>query len=306
MPDNQVSRRAYLATTATILGSGCIGVPVEQPHSTPTGPTRHDQPGDITVSSPLNTLDEINRFPTTSHTDNIDIAPDPTGADRNVVRIHVPKNDTRGATLAYAPHETRDGSRSGETDPDSAYLRYYVYFPQNTQMYDPAEKSHGTKLPGLAGYYTQAGNGGRNADGHSWSVRTQTKVANEHQNNSAFTMNAYVYHLDQTRDDGYGDMLSWDGEYDYGQWHEVTLYVAMNTPGQNDGIIRAWMNGDNLVYERTDFRFRSKAHNHAGITRAYAAYIYWGGSWGAPQTQDVYFRDFAYAHGTATENNGNA
>lgn len=252
--------------------------------------------GEVIFASPMDSQEEVDRFPNTSHTSNISVASDPSGDDRDVVSIHVPEDDTRGGTLAYAPDETRDGSRTGENDPDSVFTRYYVYFPSDTQMYDPDESNHGTKLPGVAGFYTDAGYGGREGDGHSWSARLQTDVAQESTDNSAFEMNYYVYHMDQERSDGYGDLLSWDGEYSFGQWHEVTLYAEMNTPGEYDGILRAWMNRDK-VYERENFRFRSEDHPHAGVTRAYAAYIYWGGTWGSPASQDVYFKDFTFAHG---------
>lgn len=49
MPDNQVSRRAYLATAATLLGGGCIGVPVEQPRPDPAGADAAGNPRPITV-----------------------------------------------------------------------------------------------------------------------------------------------------------------------------------------------------------------------------------------------------------------
>lgn len=76
----------------------------------------------------------------------------------------------------------------------------------------------------------------------------------------------------------------------------ITLYVSINTPGENDGTLRAWMNGTQ-VYERTDFQFCDADHPHAGITRAYGGYIYWGGDWGSPASQNVYFKDMTFAHG---------
>lgn len=291
------TRRSLLATVGATVGgalAGCIGVPTG-----PTGSGRWGETGEAIFSSPMGSRAEVSRFPIASQDDNIDVVSDPTGDNRDVVSIHVPEGDTRGGTLAYAPNETRDGSRSGENDPDSVFARYYVYFPSDTEMYDPDNSNHGTKLPGVAGFYTEAGDGGTEGDGHSWSARLQTDVVQESTDNSAFEMNYYVYHMDQERSDGYGDMLSWDGEYDFGQWHEVTLYTQLNTPGDNDGILRGWMN-ENQVFEREDFRFRSEDHPYAGITRAYAAYIYWGGSWGPPDSQNVYFKDFTLSHGNSS------
>lgn len=257
-----------------------------------------DMPGgEVIFSSPMDSQSEIDCFDLHTHTSNISVASDPSGTNRDVASIYVPEDNVRGGTIAWAPREDRDANRTGEDDPDSVYSRYYVYFPEDTQMYDSSESNHGTKLPGLAGFYDENGNGGREGNGYSWSARLQTDVVQESSSNSAFEMNYNAYHMDQHRSDGYGDMLSWDGTYDFGQWHEVTLFVQMNTPGEYDGILRAWMNGDQ-VYERENFRFRSEDNPDVGVTRAYAAYIYWGGSWGSPASQNVYFKDFTLTHGT--------
>lgn len=285
------TRRSLLATIGATVGgalAGCIDVPV--------GPTesggREGSSGEVIFSSPMDSLAEIDRFPPNgiSNSDNISVASDPAGTGRDVVSVSVPEDEFRGASLAYAPNEVRDGSRPGENDPDSAYVRYYVYFPADTQMTDSSGSSQGTKMGGLAGYYTDAANGGTPADGHSWSARLQT----EGEGDGLFSLYYYVYHMDD--DSGFGDIEFFDGEYEFGRWHEITLYASMNTPGENNGILRAWMNG-NQVYEREDWRFRSENHPHAGITRAYGAYIYWGGDWGSPQDQSVYFKDLTFTHG---------
>lgn len=252
--------------------------------------------GETIFASPMDSQAAVDRFPNTSHEGNISVVPDPAGTGRDVVAIQVPEDETRGGTLAWAPNERRDGSRSGANDPDSAFLRYYVYFPEETAMYDPSESTHGTKLPGLAGFYDEAGNGGEAGNGRSWSARLQTDVAQETTSNSAFTLNYYIYHMDQERSDGYGDLEPWHGEYSFGRWHEVTCYARMNTPGEYDGVLRGRVNG-NPVFEETDYRFRSTDYPQSGITRAYAAYVYWGGSWGSPQDQNVYFRDFTVTRG---------
>lgn len=251
-------------------------------------------PGAEIFSSPMDSQTEIDRFDEVKFSSNISPAADPEGLHGNTTQIYVGSNDTRGGTVAWCPNEVRDGTRTGENDPDSVYAQHYVYFPADTQMYDPNENSHGTKMGGIAGYYNDAGNGGTKGDGYSWSARCQTDVIEENTSNSGFTMNYFPYHMDQPGT--YGDKEPWSGTYQFGQWHKFTYFVQMNTPGEYDGILRGWAN-DQLQYERTNFRFRSTDHPNVGVTRTYAGYIYWGGSWGSPKNQNVYFRDHTLTHG---------
>lgn len=282
------------------MSAGCVRY--EQPRSRRRGPGTSPVgagSGEVIFSSPMNGQSEVERFPYTSHSDNISVVPDPAGTGRNVVSISVPEDEFRGADLAYAPEggELRDGSRTGVNDPDAAYLRYHVYFPEDTKMTDSDGSSEGTKMGGLAGFYTEAGNGGDTGDGHSWSARLQT----EGKGDGTFTLYYYVYHMDQ---EGWGEIEFFDGKYAFGRWHEITLFAQMNDPGKSNGVLRAWMNGNNLVYERDDWRFRSKEHPNAGITRAYGAYVYWGGDWGSPASQNVYFKDMTFRRAGSSQKGG--
>ena len=46
-----------------------------------------------------------------------------------------------------------------------------------------------------------------------------------------------------------------------GIWYQVELYVKMNTPGQANGISRAWINGE-LKYEKTNMEYRLSGHDN--------------------------------------------
>lgn len=251
-------------------------------------------PGSVIFESPMDSQTELDRYDDTDFSSNTSIAADPEGQHGDVTSIFVASGDTRGADVAWAPREERDGSRTGENDPDSVYAQHWIYFPSDHQMYQDGESSHGTKMGGIAGYYNSAGNGGEPGDGYSWSARTQTDVITEDSSNSGFTMNYFPYHMDQSG--SYGDKEPWDGEYQFGQWYKVTYYVQMNTPGEYDGILRGWMD-DNRVYNRENYRFRDQDHPDVGVTRSYGGYIYYGGSWGSPQDQYIYFRDHTLTHG---------
>jgi hypothetical protein len=103
----------------------------------------------------------------------------------------------------------------------------------------------GGKLPGL--YGGTGGSGGTKPNGQDgWSVRFMWL-----QGGAGI---AYVYHPDMPG--AWGENLRFDGaQFQKGVVQTLGLEVAMNTPGQYDGVIRAWLDGV-LVVERTDMRWR--------------------------------------------------
>lgn len=69
--------------------------------------------------------------------------------------------------------------------------------------------------------------------------------------------NFYTYHMDQSG--GFGqNILSPAGLHppQRGVWQCLELMLTVNTPGTANGIIRGWVNG-NQVFNRTNMRFRS-------------------------------------------------
>jgi hypothetical protein len=102
----------------------------------------------------------------------------------------------------------------------------------------------GGKLPGLAG-------GAHNSGGHKpngidgFSARMMWR--------SGGSLVQYLYHPDQQGD--YGEDLPWGRRVSSGRWYVVEHRLAMNTPGQRDGIVQGWLDGQ-LVLDRRDVRFR--------------------------------------------------
>jgi hypothetical protein len=124
----------------------------------------------------------------------------------------------------------------------------------------------GGKLPGIGGTYGVAGWGGRRSDGtNGWSARGSFGKSVPIGNNPLggyTTIGSYVYHADMPTD--YGDILMWvenwgaegnGGVLKNQAWYCLEVYVELNTPTQNNGKIRAWVDG-RPSYEKTDFRFR--------------------------------------------------
>ena len=69
--------------------------------------------------------------------------------------------------------------------------------------------------------------------------------------------NTYCYHADQPG--AYGDIWLWKTGYrgflEKNRWYCIEQHVKLNTPGEKDGILRAWVDG-RPAFEKTDIRFR--------------------------------------------------
>jgi len=141
------------------------------------------------------------------------------------------------------------------SEPEEIYFRYYLRFANTWD-----QTVDGGKMPGISGTYGVAGWGGRPVDGtNGWSARgafhesipAGNPLAGRH------PIGYYCYHADMTGN--YGNVWLWQNDYRgflrNDEWHSVEEYVQMNTPGVNDGILRAWIDG-RLAYEKTDLRFR--------------------------------------------------
>ena len=166
----------------------------------------------------------------------------------SALRIEVTAGDNYGGALTYK-FADEQGS-----EPTEIYMRYYLRFGEDWLPTD------GGKLPGISGTYGVAGWGGRPVDGtDGWSARGTYKTVipdgNPLERHSA--IGNYVYHADMAGQ--YGDVDLWldgcAGLLDKNRWYAVETYLKLNTLGENDGILRGWVDG-RLAYERTNWRWR--------------------------------------------------
>lgn len=124
---------------------------------------------------------------------------------------------------------------------DELYISYWVRFEENFDF------SKGGKLPGLAG--GQGNTGGKKPTGEDgFSARIvwleEGKIAQ------------YVYYPDQASN--FGDKFIWmngRAHFSPGVWHRVMTRIAMNTPGEHNGIVQSWLDGV-LTLDIENIRFR--------------------------------------------------
>ncbi len=194
------------------------------------------------------------------------------------LRIKVAKGGHYGGSLQYA-FKKRIGS-----EPEEIYFRYYLRFA------DDWKPQRGGKLPGIAGTYGRAGWGGRPVNGSDgWSARGLFRGLKENRTPIGF----YCYHADMKGK--YGSDWIWDkedrGMLENNRWYCIEQFAKMNTPGENDGILRGWVDG-RLAFDRTDVRMRNVDHLKIEIVWIN---VYYGGSWAAHQDYHLYLDDVVIA-----------
>ena len=159
------------------------------------------------------------------------------------LRVRVPRGGNTGSNLQF-----RFAKHTG-SEPDQIYFRYYLRLGDD---WNP--ESQGGKLPGISGTYNRAGWGGRPVNGtDGWSARGSFG----RYENGETAVGFYTYHVDMRGK--YGSIWNWDGErlgyLKNNRWYAIEQHIRLNTPGKNDGVMRAWIDG-RLAFEKTDVRFR--------------------------------------------------
>lgn len=142
----------------------------------------------------------------------------------------------------------------------------------------------GGKIPGLAG--GAANTGGNPPNGtDGWTTRMMWRENGQ--------VTQYVYHPDQPGT--FGEYFFWNlgGQRFFvpGQWHSVEHRVVMNTPGQNDGILECWFDGQ-LALSVTNLRYRDIPT--LTIDKFYFSTFFGGGdsSWATTANETIDFDRF--------------
>lgn len=191
----------------------------------------------------------------------------------NALKIRVDKNGHYGLSLQY-----RFMDRLGY-EPES------IFFSYRLRLADDWNPKQGGKLPGISGTYGRAGWGGRPVNGQDgWSARGLFKG----QVNGLTPVGYYCYHADMKGQ--YGENWVWDierrGYLENNRWYHIEQFIKLNTPKHNDGVLKAWVDGQ-LAFEKNDVRMRD---TDALKIEAVWVNLYHGGKWTA-ETEDHIFID---------------
>ena len=166
-------------------------------------------------------------------------------------------------------------------EPDEIYFRYSLRLSED---FSPVLAG---KLPGLAGTYGRAGWGGRQSDGtNGWSARGMFLPIGP-RGQDGIAIGSYCYHaqMDSTVGDAWIWPLARDQPLHRNRWYCIEQYVKLNTPGENDGIIRGWIDGQ-PAFEKSGIRFRDVPELR--IERVWFD-VYHGGKLPAAHDYHLYF-----------------
>ena len=165
------------------------------------------------------------------------------------VRVKIAKGSTSAMNVGYKFKKETGG------EPEDIYFRYYLRLAD-----DWNQTLQGGKMPGISGTYGIAGWGGRKSNGRDgWSARGSfhRSIPKGNPLGGLHPIGTYCYHADM--EGTYGDTWLWQNDYrgflENNRWYSIEQYLKMNTPGQKNGILRAWVDG-RLAFEKTGIRFR--------------------------------------------------
>lgn len=262
-------RRDLLKVLASGVAAGALySTEVRVPESPPVGPD---------VRIPFDGEEYADRFTSAGITEHNEVREGPDGVERSL-SVGVPEGDNYGTRMRYRFAE------AGEAEPEQLHSRYMLYVPSESDVgYDDSGK-----LPGPAGTYGRAGWGGRPSDGtNGWSARMNFRDPDS--DDGHVMLASYVYHAGM--DGEYGTHFEWDiddhGLLEADRWYRIDNYVRLNTPGEDDGVVRGWVDGD-LALDETDIRFRDVDRLKV---QGFWFSVYYGGDYDAPGDVEVCFDD---------------
>lgn len=175
---------------------------------------------------------------------------------------------------------------------EKAMLEYRVKFDKNFTW------AAGGKLPGLGGS-SLSGNGTipsgcvsrtSNNSKNGFSCRLMWRTNRGH--TAAPKLVVYVYHPNRPQDCGEDFFIVKDIKKD--RWYTIRQYIELNTPGQNNGILKIYID-DKLLVNKSDMQYRLAGKEQVKLN-SLIMNTYRGGAatdpvWWSPNTDYTYFDD---------------
>ena len=155
-----------------------------------------------------------------------------------------------------------------------------LYCSYSLKFSDSFDFVLGGKLPGLIGGKVNTGGNPPNGfDG--WSARMMWRPGGY--------IVQYVYHPDQRKK--WADDFPWSKGFlssfgfEPNVWYIVEHHIKMNTPGEFDGVLEGWLNGE-LALKEEKLRFRNTSQ--FGIDSFYFSTFFGGSGYRWAPTKDEY------------------
>jgi hypothetical protein len=189
-------------------------------------------------------------------------------------------------------------SDHGYQAPEELYWRYWVRFPKGFHIEPPSRG----KLPGPAGLYHSRclGNRPSTASEPCFSARMMFTRTYPRPGDPDYPFGPsdqtlvgfYTYHLDSPRNRG--DIWPWDRDVatlDHGKWYCLEGRISLNTPGEHDGVLEGWVDGE-LAFSKDDIAFR-RSHEDWVNVRSFWFNVYYGGKSPTTVRNEIHFDSLA-------------
>lgn len=187
----------------------------------------------------------------------------------------------------------------GFNRPDELYWRYWIKFDEGFYIQPPARG----KLPGPATLNGEGCKGGipTTAAKPCFSARMMFSRVYPSAGQPGYPdpgpsdktlLGFYAYHLDSPSNRG--DIWTWDTDsalLTHGQWYCVEGRIKLNTPGEHDGILQGWVDGQ-PAFDRSDIAFRRSGETSMHINSFWFD-VYYGGNETSPVVNRVDFDSLA-------------
>ncbi len=144
------------------------------------------------------------------------------------------------------------------------------------------------KLPGLAG--GNATTGCDRKDPAGWSARLGWTLDGKGK--------LYVYDQDRSNQCGTNQYFADDKRYEAGETHRLTQWIKLNTPGEDDGVIQVWLDGE-LAVTASDLELRGEVDDSRALIDTLAYSVFSGGKdpdiFAPPSDQSIEFGPISIA-----------
>lgn len=210
------------------------------------------------------------------------ISADPAGGDQDVLEIFYPEGEFRGLNGRHYLDDI-----VGHW-PNELHGRFDLYIPTGFEW--ASSGYGGTKFPGPANQSNGCGAGGSYCTGEGFSARTFNPRPGHSWDETGGDACPYaVYVYDDTSNTTHHDPW-YNGGPNLGEWFTVDIFISMNDPDVSNGVIKGWINAE-PAFEKNNYLFFDSDHEDDMGVEQWRSHFYFGGTWGSPTNQSVYYRD---------------
>ncbi len=186
-----------------------------------------------------------------------------------VLEVRYPKGEVKTSNSGMHTKIPLNGNYNG------LYMSYWVYFPDNFEF------RAGAKLPGLAHQSNDKNMSLRLMWRHDGLVEYYVHY------NTTPTHENYRASINWSLTDVINEPQNDQIKFKKGEWNHVELYNKLNTPGQKNGIMRGWLNGEMAINITDNGDYRTSSESDIQLNTIYWSTFFGGSNESYQPTKDL-------------------